>query len=281
MVETSVAIVTDSTSDLSTEICDAHNVTMVPLTLTIGAESMPDRTIGMPEFFDRMNAAAELPTTSQPSIGAFTDAYRHLLQTASDVVSVHISSKLSGTMASALAAAEEFAGRVHVVDSLNLSWGLGFQVLEGARAAATGLTAGQVVERVERVRDRAQLIIGVDSLENLVKGGRLPRAVGAVGGMLNVKITIAVKDGALSMVRPVRGSRAAMEFGLRWAEERMAGMKRGAFCAMHAMAEDSAEWLRDQIGQRFEPTELYVAETGTVVAAHTGSGWGIAFVPEE
>jgi len=281
VAETSVAIVTDSTSDLSSEICDAHNVTMVPLILTIDGESMPDRTIGMPEFFDRMNAAAELPTTSQPSIGAFTDAYRHLLHTASDVVSIHISSKLSGTMASARAAAEEFAGRVHVVDSLNLSWGLGFQVLEGARAAAAGLTAEQVVGRVERVRDRAQLIIGVDSLENLVKGGRLPRAVGAVGGMLNVKITIAVKDGALSMVRPVRGSRAAMEFGLKWVEERMGGIKRGAFCAMHAMAEGSAEWLRDEIQKRFEPTELYVAETGTVIAAHTGSGWGVAFVPEE
>jgi len=275
-----VAVVTDSTSDLSPETAAAHGITVVPLIVTIDGDSMPDRTLGMPEFFVRMESSQQLPTTSQPSRGAFVAAYRQALRSASEVVSVHISSKLSGTISSALQAAEEFAGRVHVVDSLNLSWGLGFQVLEAARAAAAGLSVAKVIERVESVRERAQLIVGVDSLENLVRGGRLPRAVGAVGGLLGVKITIAVNDGVLSVVRPVRGSKAAIEFGLRWIEEKMEGTAKGMFCVMHAMSEDSAHTLSAEILRRFEPTELHVAETGTVIAAHTGKGWGVAFVPE-
>jgi fatty acid-binding protein DegV len=99
--------------------------------------------------------------------------------------------------------------------------------------------------------------------------------------MLKVKITLAVQNGVLGVVRPVRGSKSAMEFGLRWIEERMAEAKRGAFCVMHAMSESSAEYVREEIVRRFEPTELHVAQTGTVIATHTGRGWGVAFVPEE
>lgn len=281
MADQRVAIVTDSTSDLAEEICAEHGIAVVPLSLTIADETMLDRSISMAEFFERMNAAPELPTTSQPALGAFMEAYERALETASQVVSVHISSKLSGTFSVAKRAAEEFAGRVHVVDSENLSWGLGFQVLEAAKAARSGLDSQGVVERVERVRDRVQLLVGVDSLDNMVKGGRVNRLMGAVGGALNVKVTVSPSEGELHLVKAVRGKKKAWEFGVDWIEEKMQGAKRGAFCVMHAMSEDSLQWFKREIENRFEPTELYTAETGTVIATHTGSGWGVAFVPED
>ena len=111
---------------------------MVPLSVTVGDATVEDGTWSMEEFFERMNAQPTLPTTSQPPVGAFVEAYERALETASDVVSIHISHKLSGTFSSAKTAAESFGGKVQVVDSYNLSWGLGLQVLEAARAAASG-----------------------------------------------------------------------------------------------------------------------------------------------
>ncbi len=275
-----LAIVTDSTSDLPEDLCEELGITVVPLMVTIEGESMPDRTLSSEEFFRRMRAMSDLPTTSQPAVGTFVETYKRILEEVPEILSMHISSKLSGTPSSARRAAEEFPGKVHVFDSKNLSWGLGFQVLEAARKVAEGLDLQNVMAHVEDVRNRARLILGVDTLENLVKGGRLNRFSGAIGGRLNIKVILVVRDGELVLQKKVRGSKAAMDYGMRWIEEQLGDDKRGAFCAMHALAEDTAEWFRSKIEKRFEPTELHVAETGSVIATHTGTGWGVAFVPE-
>ncbi len=277
-----VAILTDSCSDLTPEIAGAHGISVVPLTVTIGGRTWVDGELSQAEFFERMNAAPALPTTSQPPVGAFVEAYGRTLEHAREIVSVHVSSKLSGTYSSALQAAEQFAGRVHVVDSLNLSWGQGLQVIEAAKAAASGLDASAVVGVVERARERVHLLVGLDGFENLVKGGRLSRVAGAVGGMLNVKITITcTREGTLAMVRPNRGARSALDHGIKWVEEKMGGATRGAFACMHALAEDRAHWMEQAIRERFHPDELYFVETGVVIATHTGTGWGVAFLPAE
>jgi DegV family protein with EDD domain len=276
-----VAVVTDSCADLTPEVCKALGITVVPLTLTIGDESMPDGTLTQVEFFERMNASAQLPTTSQPSVGAFSEAYRRALESASRVVSVHISSKLSGTISSARSAAEEFGGRVHVVDTRNLSWGEGLQVLEAAKAAAAGLSPEAIVELVHHVRERVKLFVVLDSLDNLVKGGRISKFAGSVGGLLNVKMSITCRDGELVPVRPMRGTKAALDYTMRWVEEHMADARRGIFAIMHAMSEERALFIREAILERFETIELYMVETGTVIATHTGTGWGVAFLPEE
>lgn len=277
----SVAVVTDSTADLSKELCEQHQITVVPLSIVFGQETLVDGTMSQADFFRRMNEAPELPTTSQPAVGAFVEAYGRALETASEVVSVHISSKLSGTLESARRAAEEFSGRVHVIDSMNLSWALGFQALEGARAAAAGLDRQAVVERVESVRDRVQMIVHFDSLDNLVKGGRISGLAGVIGGALNINLSITVKDGAFVPVRPYRSAKAALKHGLQWVEGRMGTASRGAFCVIHALSEDRALWLRDQLFDRFDVSEMFVMETGAVISTHTGVGWGIAFVPED
>lgn len=275
-----VAIVTDSTADLSRELCEENGITVVPLSIVFGQETIVDGTISQDEFFRRMNSSPELPTTSQPAVGAFVDAYAKALETAAEVVSVHISSKLSGTLESARRAAEEFSGKVHVIDSMNLSWALGFQALEGARVAAAGLDRQAVVERVEAVRDCVQMLVHFDAVDNLVKGGRISGLAGVIGGALSIKLSITVKDGAFVPVRPYRSAKAALKHGLDWVEGRMGNATRGAFCVMHALSEDRALWLKDQLLERFDVSEIFVMETGAVIATHTGTGWGIAFVPE-
>lgn len=276
-----VAVVTDSTSDLPRDLCERYGITMVPLNVTIDGETWLDGVMSQQEFFDRMKAAESLPTTSQPSVGSFVDTYAEVLERAQHVVSVHISSDLSGTMASAHAAAERFAGKVTVFDSRNLSWGLGFQAIEVAKAAMDGMSVEDIVARAERARDRVQMIVGLDNLDNLVKGGRVGRVAGFVGGMLNLKVTLTVKDGAFEPVARTRGSKAALEHTIEWVGERMGDARTGAFCVMHALAEDRAVWLADALRERFEVSELYTVPTGSVIATHTGTGWGVAVLPGE
>lgn len=277
----SFAVVTDSTADIPPAMAAERGIISVPLTVSFGAESFPDGQLTQQQFFDRMNASATLPTTSQPAVGAFVEAYERALATAEEVISVHISSKLSGTIESACTAAEQFAGKVHVFDSRNLSWGLAFQVMDVVSSAAEGLTTAAALERVERVRERVRLIVGLDSLDNLAKGGRIGRVSAFLGSFLNLKVTLMVDtDGAFQPVARTRGEKAALQHTLDWVAGQMGSAKRGAFAVGHALSEARAHQLADAIRERFDVSELVVYETGSVIATHTGTGWGVAFVPE-
>ncbi len=275
-----IAIITDSTADLPVEVRERYGITTVPLNVTIDGQTWLDGVMSQQEFFDRMRAAKSLPTTSQPAVGSFIGAYTEALKRASHVVSIHISADLSGTIASAHAAAERFAGRVSVFDSRNLSYGLGFEVIEAAKGALEGLTPDAVLQRAADVRDRVQMIAGLDSLENLVKGGRVGKVSGFVGSMLNLKVTLTVRDGVFEPVARTRGAKAALAHTLDWVGERMGDARRGAFCVLHALSEDRAKWLAEQIESRFEVTEMHIVPTGSVIATHTGTGWAVAVLPE-
>jgi DegV family protein with EDD domain len=277
-----VAIVTDSTADIPDDLAAANDIVVVPLNVTIDGKTYQATELTQADFFARMNAARELPTTSQASVGTFAEVYASALETAREVVSIHISSKLSGTIESAYAAAEQFGGRVHVFDSLNLSWGLAFQVLEAARAAASGASVADVVSRAESVRDRVRMIVGVDKLDNLAKGGRIGAVSAFLGGLLNLKVTFTVgAEGTFEPVARTRGRTAALEHTVEWARGHMGDAKSGAICVMHAMSPDNAEWLRARLEQALTVTEMHVVEVGVVIATHTGTGWGVAVVPAD
>ncbi len=275
------AVVTDSTSDIEPHMASREGIVVVPLTVTIGDESFVDGELSQQEFFDRMNAAEKLPTTSQPAAGAFAEAYALALETVDHVISVHISSKLSGTIESAHTAAEQFAGRVHVFDSLNLSWGCAWQVVEAARCAAEGMAPDAAIARITDVRDRVRLIVGLDGLGNLAKGGRIGRVGAFLGSVLNLKVTLTVApDGAFVPVARSRGEKAALQHTLDWVSEQMGGATSGRFAVGHALSAERAHWLKDEIAKRFAITEMVVYEAGTAIATHTGTGWGVAVLPD-
>jgi DegV family protein with EDD domain len=275
-----VAIVTDSTADIPADLAAANDIIVVPLNVTIDGKTYQATELTQADFFARMNAARELPTTSQASVGTFVEVYARALETAKEVVSIHISSKLSGTIESAYAAAEQFGGRVHVFDSLNLSWGLGFQALEAARSAAKGASVADVLEHTERIRERVRMIVGLDKLDNLAKGGRIGAVSAFLGGLLNLKVTLTVtEEGVFAPVARTRGRTAALEHTVEWVRGHMGDAKSGAICVMHAMSPDNAEWLRSRLEQTLNVTEMHVVEVGVVIATHTGTGWGVAVVP--
>lgn len=275
------AVITDSTADIAPEMAAARGITVVPLMVTIDEESFQDGVLTQQEFFDRMNAAPKLPTTSQPAIGSFVEAYTRALQTYEHVVSVHISEHLSGTIESARAAAEQFAGRVHVFDSRNLSWGLGWQVLDAASAASEGIGHDAALIRLTRLRDQVRMIVGFDSLDNLAKGGRIGRVGVFLGGMLNFKVTLTVDpNGEFQPVGRSRGDKAAFAHTLNWIAEKMGTSTRGRFAIGHALGLERAEAYAAALRERYDVSELVIYETGSAISTHTGTGWGIAVVPE-
>ncbi len=276
------AVVTDSTADITQDLAEERGIQVVPLSLTIGDETMPDMTLTQAEFFQRMNASPRLPTTSQPPIGAFVEAYERALAVADEVISIHISANLSGTFDSARQAAERFAGRVHVFDSRNLSWGLALQVMDAAASAAQGLSVEAALERLDGARERVRLIVGVDSLDNLAKGGRIGAVSSFFGSVLDLKVTFTVDEaGSFKPLGRSRGEKAALRYTLDWIEKQMKGAVKGRFAVGYAMKPERAQWLADEIRRRFEALEMNVYATGTVIATHTGTGWGVALLPED
>ncbi len=276
-----VAVVTDSTSDLPAALAQDNGVRVVPLTVNFAEESFVDGDLTQEEFFKRMKASPKLPTTSQPPVGAFVEAYERALERADAVVSVHISSKLSGTMESARQAAERFGDRVHLFDSLNLSGALGLQALEAARAAAGGAGVKGVIEAASAARDRVRMLVGLDSLDNLAKGGRIGQVSKFFGSVLDLKVTFTVTDGEFVPVKRSRGEKAALRHTLEWVAEQMRGRSRAAFMVLHAMADERAQSVAESLRSAYDVSELHIVPVGAVISTHTGSGWGVALLPEK
>lgn len=276
------AVVTDSTADISRATAEQHGITVVPLNVTIGDETFQDGVISQAEFFRRMQAADKLPTTSQPSVGVLAEAYGRALERADAVIALHVSSKLSGVVDTARVAAEQFDGRVHVFDSRNLSWGLGWQVLGAAAAAREGLTVSHALARLEVARERVKIVVSIDSLENLRRGGRIGAVASRMGSLLNIKVTIFVDStGAFVPLGRARGDKAALRSLLDWIDTQMGDAPAGRFAVGHAMSAEKAERLAEEIRQRWPVSELVMYEAGTVISTHAGTIWGVAFYPED
>ena len=277
--ERTVCVVTDSTSDIPRDLAADLGITVVPLSVTINGETFSDGDLTLAEFFARMNAAKELPKTSQPSVGAFVSAFESALERCAEVVCVTISHKLSGTFESATEAARRFGDRVHVLDTLNLSWGEGCQVVAAAKAAAAGASVAEIKRSFEQLRSKVHMVVGLDTLENLAKGGRIGRVSAMLGGMLNLKVLLTVgPDGAFEPAFKGRGAKSALQATIDWVAERIDATRQAAFAVQHAESPDKAAWLENAIRERFTVAELRVIEAGCVISTHTGTGWGVTAV---
>jgi DegV family protein with EDD domain len=278
-----VAVVTDSTADIPSDLAVAEGITVIPLITTFpDGQTFRDGELTQAEYFERMGRAKELPTTSQPPVGDFAKVYEGLLGSFTHVVSLHISNRLSGTIESARQAAAAFGDRVHIFDTLNLSTAMGWQVIEAARVAARGAGHEEILAAADRIRGRVRHIVGLDKLDYLARGGRIGAVSAFMGGLIDLKVMLTVdQEGAFKPVARARGHKAAMRETLDFVAREMGGETTGRFMVAHSMSPDTAAYLRDAIGAAYDAVELMIVETGVVIATHTGTGWGIGFVPGE
>jgi len=266
-----VAIVTDSTSDLPSQLARTRSITIVPLTLHFDGRSLLDGVDIKPsEFYRKLPNATMHPTTSQPAPGQFAEVYGELLTNHDAVVSVHISEKLSGTYASAVQGADMTdPKRVHVVDSELVSMSLGLLTLAASELAARGASAESVVERISAMRDQVQTYFSVATLEFLRRGGRIGRANALLGSVLQVKPVLCIRDGLVTPLERVRTFDRALNRVIDLARE----VDRGkGLCVVvgHADAEQDAE----RVARELEPVAetLMIQPLGPVVGAHAGPG---------
>lgn len=270
----SVALVTDSTSDIPPKMREKLGLQVVPLYVHFQGRTYKDwEEITPSDLFKGIEAGAEMPTTSQPSPQDFEAAYERALEFADQVLSIHISSKLSGTVQSAMIAAEKFNGRVLVFDSLAASAGIGMMVLRAHELLAQGVRLGDVVRELERIRADHIVRFSVATLEYLRKNGRIGGAQAFLGNLLNIKPILTVRDGIVDAAGRARGEKRALKEMLKTFQEWRAGRERVRVFFLYTGAESSVSNLRKEIlalGEGIE--EVYTSEIGAVIASHTGPG---------
>ncbi|NBG87655.1 DegV family protein [Isachenkonia alkalipeptolytica] len=275
-----VSIITDSSCDLPKEVLKAYNIQVVPLKIIIdGVEYVELQDITAKEFGEKMTASGTLPKTSQPSPERFRDAFESALEKKSEkdapeILCLTISSQLSGTYQSACLGKDlvKDNGNITVFDTLGGSIGHGLQVVKAAEMAATGVSLEEIIDALERHREEMNIFILLDTLENIVKGGRLGRVQGAVAGMLNIKILLEGVEGRVELLEKRRGRKKITERLFEIVDDRRGDFSQKVFGITHVNNEKDALVLKEEIIRRFEPQDVIIYEMGGTMGTYAGEG---------
>lgn len=279
-----VAVVTDSTHYLPAQVVEERGLHVVSLHVNRGGVSEPESGLtDLGAFYARLAEEADLPTTSQPAAGAFVDTYEALARAGNDVVSIHLSGALSGTVESARQAAEiarESTGaRIEVVDSRAACGALGLTLLAATGAAAAGEDVDGVLDRARRGMEGQKFWFAVDTLEYLRRGGRIGRAQAMLGGALKVKPILDLADGQISPVERVRTSRRAFERMTTFLQE-LHDADNDGWAVQHIRAPEEQQRLVDRGREIFGTEPLLLGEIGPVIGSHVGPGLlGVGAMP--
>ncbi|MBS7345730.1 MAG: DegV family protein [Caryophanon sp.] len=269
-----IHIVTDSTCDLSNEELQQLNIHVVPLTIQLGGQTYIDRVeIGQEEFLHKMAEVKELPKSSQPAPGKFVEIYESLATEPGDrIISIHMTGGMSGTVQSARQAAEMTDVDVTVVDSFFIAWGLAFQLREAAKLREEGASVEDIVARLDVVRANTRLFVVVDTLENLMKGGRIGRGMGLLGSFLNIKPIATMDEGSLLQVAKVRSHKQVVKYCFEQYEQETAGKTVKAVGISHADGMSTMGQPLKELIEQSGFTNVDTAFTCPIISTHTGPG---------
>ncbi|TKC19591.1 DegV family protein [Robertmurraya kyonggiensis] len=268
-----IKIVTDSTVDLNNELIENYGIEVVPLSLYIDGQVYTDgQDITPEEFVQKMKESGELPKSSQPPTGVFLEVYDRLFDQGYDVISIHMTGGMSGTVQSAQTAASMAKGKVTVVDSRFITRGLAFQVIEAAKFAQSGHSLDEILDAVQKVRDNTRLYVYVDTLDNLIKGGRIGKAQGFIGSLLNIKPIAALEDGVLAPVTKVRSHLKAAKFLATEFAKDVEGKTVKAVAIAHAEGLELAEKVKKAVFELTGYDKIDIVYTTPIVSTHTGPG---------
>lgn len=270
-----IAIVTDSTCDLPATYQPPDYVAIVPAHIFFGAEAYLDGvTIDAQTFYRRIVESDTIPTTSQASVGEFAQVYRRLAKRgAEEIVSIHISGRLSGFVDTATMAAAEVADEiaVHVIDSATGSVILGYMVMEASAAVEAGRSVADMLAMLERIRGQLTIVLAPLNLAFLQKSGRVNRLQGAIGALLNIKPIIELQQGSLEATQRVRSRRKALE---KLVEITVAahGEQPVNLAVAHADAPEDAQRLLELARRALDERRVFTANLGLGITAHLGPG---------
>jgi DegV family protein with EDD domain len=277
-----VKIVTDSTVYLPAEVIARHDIRVVPVGVAFGTEVYREGVdITDQEFYQRLAKSSTLPTTSQPPVNEFIQVYTELAQKGHPILSIHISSRLSGTVNSALTAIKSLPGaQIEIVDAQSLT--MGMLVTPAAQAAERGQTLAQVKASIDKLNAVIQCIGAFDTLDYLRKGGRIGGAKFVVGTLLKIKPILTFEGGEVRLLAKVRTLPRAIDYMLNFIERRTRGSTALYGAVRHAHALDAARRLEKALRAHFSWTELDFCELGPVFGTHLGPGTvGLGFYSDQ
>ena len=259
-----IKIVTDTTCDLLPEMAKEYDITIVPINIQFGTETYQEGVnMDWDLFYQKIDESGLLPTTSQPSAGAFVELYRRLANEGADaIISTHVTGKLSGTYQSATLAAEEVKGEVKVYphDSLAGSAALGLACVEASRMASAGKTPEEIIARLDEIRSRVHIYIVLENLEYPRKSGRVGGLAAALGSVLNMKPIVSLEDGLLETVEKVRTRKKSLDRLLDLMEERVGTRDPVNMGVIHARAPEVGQEIFLRAKERFNCSESYLVE---------------------
>jgi DegV family protein with EDD domain len=269
----SIAVVTDSTSDLPPDIAKQHGISVVPLNVHIEDETYLDGvTISADEMYRRLPDQKVIPTTSAPSVGSFIEMYEKLGETHDEIISIHLSSKLSLTHGAAVNAVSELGSggpRIEVVDTEQASMALGYIGVQAAEAIAAGTSLDDAVALAQSASKRAVFIGMVDTLEYLVRGGRIGKAQGFVGSILRVRPILTLRDGIAHPLERARSRKKAIA-RLKSLVAEYAPLEK--LSILYTTDEIDAQNIANEIAEFAPDGAPIVAQLGPVVGNYLGPG---------
>ncbi len=276
-----VQIITDSTSDLTTQEAAALHVHLIHMRVIFEDGVYVDGVdIDKETFYAKQAEAKVLPKTTQLNPQEYCDAFQPLLDTGDEVVAILLSSKLSGSFQSASIAAGMVEGgeRLHLVDSLNATIGEGLLVREAVRLRDAGKSAGEIAAQLEELRSRVRFLAFVGTLKYLKMGGRISAATAAVGSMLHISPVVAVVDGEVKSVGKVRGSQKILDYTLEFAKEYPVDTRYGVVFG-HSRCQETAEAYREKVSEALGLRDHTMEELGAVIGTHAGPGcYGLVYI---
>ena len=271
---TKIKIVTDSSVTIEPEVAKELDITIVPLSVMVDGVVYSDADLEEGEFLRLMQSSRNLPKTSQPPVGVFADVFDRLAEDGAQIISIHMSHALSGTVEAARQGATLANADVTVVDSSFIDQAMKFQVTEAAKLAKEGADLEEIIAKIEEVKEKTELYIGLSTLENLVKGGRIGRVSGLISSLLNIRVIMQMKDHQLE---PIVKGRGAKTFK-KWLDDVTASLQNKQVAEIgisYAGSPELALEMKESL-QPYVKKPISVLETGSIIQTHTGeNAWAV------
>lgn len=271
---TKIKIVTDSSVTIEPEVAKELDITIVPLSVMVDGVVYSDADLEEGEFLRLMQSSRNLPKTSQPPVGVFADVFDRLAEDGAQIISIHMSHALSGTVEAARQGATLANADVTVVDSSFIDQAMKFQVTEAAKLAKEGASLEEILTKIEEVKEKTELYIGLSTLENLVKGGRIGRVSGLISSLLNIRVIMQMKDHQLE---PIVKGRGAKTFK-KWLDDLTASLQNKQVAEIgisYAGSPELALEMKESL-QPYVKKPISVLETGSIIQTHTGeNAWAV------
>lgn len=277
------AIVMDSTGYLTRDIVKQFDINIVPLNVTVGEETFPETEITNETFFEKLNKISGFSRTSQPSVGAFLEVYERLFANgAEEIISIHLSRALSGTLVSAQMARDLASNKnIHLFDSEAAALPLGLLAWAAAEWANAGMGAVAILDKLAKLKKETKLFFILETLENLHRGGRIGGAAALIGTLLQIKPILYFNErGEIDVFDKVRSQGRAWERVRRELDSALASDGSFRICVIHVSARELAENISRELREAYPQQDIRIFEAGPVIATHVGPGaFGLAFQP--